>query len=268
MAESFRSPRKIARRLSHLPSAIKAIRNWPLFIACYALGLVPRNAYRLRNGAEVMIARAVDHAVFVEVLFNQEYGTPIREKTIVDIGASTGVFSVCAAATARHARIYAYEPASSYYAVLIDNIERNRATSRIKAFNAAVASDNRGRKLVIDGERFFFPSIIEGNDGASPSAVQVASITLPEIFDSNAIERVDLLKMDCEGAEYEVLYATPPEYLQRIARLRMEYHNLDSATQHIDALSAFLVENGFRIVRSWQTGRHNGVLWAERDAVS
>ena len=264
MAESVRSPRKIARRLCYLPSAIRTIRNWPLFMACYALGLLPRRPYILRNGIKLMIARPFDHAVLVEVLFNEEYGTAISEHTVVDIGASTGVFTLCAAATAPAARIYAYEPASGYYSVLVDNITLNGMAARIRPCNAAVASDNNGRRLNLIGRSFFFPSLIAESDCTAAPAEQVASTTLTEIIKTNRLQRIDLLKIDCEGAEYEVLYSTPPESLQRIGRLRMEYHNLDASSRHVGALSAFLVENGFRIVRSTATSGNNGVLWAER----
>ena len=36
--------------------------------------------------------------------------------------------------------------------------------------------------------------------------MEVPCTTLREIMESNHLEHVDLLKMDCEGAEYEILY--------------------------------------------------------------
>ncbi len=45
MAESFRSPRQILRRLRYLPLARKKIRNWPAFMYHYALGLKPAKPY-------------------------------------------------------------------------------------------------------------------------------------------------------------------------------------------------------------------------------
>lgn len=66
MAENFRSPRKIARRLRYLPKAISKIRNWPSFMYHYALGLRPEQAYVFRNGAELMISRGVDHVPILE----------------------------------------------------------------------------------------------------------------------------------------------------------------------------------------------------------
>ena len=47
MAENFRSPGKIARRLKYLPLAISKIRNWPAFMFHYALGLTPKKALRV-----------------------------------------------------------------------------------------------------------------------------------------------------------------------------------------------------------------------------
>src|SRR5262249_42402621 len=56
------------------------------------------------------------------------------------------------------------------------------------------------------------------------STVQVQAITLHELFIGHSIERCGLLKLDCEGAEYESLAAIPPELWPRIDRIHLEFH--------------------------------------------
>jgi hypothetical protein len=63
--------------------------------------------------------------------------------------------------------------------------------------------------------------------------------------------------MDCEGAEYDILYNCPLDYLQRIDQIAMEVHNGEKENQNIEALEAFLRERGFSTRR-----RPVGMLWA------
>jgi hypothetical protein len=46
---------------------------------------------------------------------------------------------------------------------------------------------------------------------------------------------VDLLKVDCEGAEYEILLGSQPQTLAKVQQLRLEYHygRVDELTAHL-----------------------------------
>jgi hypothetical protein len=79
------------------------------------------------------------------------------------------------------------------------------------------------------------------------------------------IRQVDLVKLDCEGAEYEILFNLPPVYFPRIRRIVLEYHDNVTAYTHLD-LAAFLKEQGYR-VKVTPNVVHNylGYLSAERN---
>ena len=62
----------------------------------------------------------------------------------------------------------------------------------------------------------------------STKTVSVQSISLQNIFDENHITSCKLLKLDCEGAEYEIIDSLPAEYFQRIKNIIIEYHLADS----------------------------------------
>jgi len=55
-----------------------------------------------------------------------------------------------------------------------------------------------------------------------------------------------LLKLDCEGAEYDILMKSDPQWLGKIERIVMEYHDGVAAYQH-DDLSRFLQAHGYRV---------------------
>ncbi len=70
-------------------------------------------------------------------------------------------------------------------------------------------------------------------EGLSLESIPVRAVTLPEIFENRRIERLDLLKLDVEGAEIGILTDTPPEFLRRIGQITVEFHesteNLETA---------------------------------------
>jgi FkbM family methyltransferase len=138
------------------------------------------------------------------------------EGTVIDIGAHKGLVSCYIAKQYPNVKVLAYEPVKENFAALLENIKRNGLTN-IKAHNKAVTED--GRKVNI------FTDPI-GNSGGSTlygdgNSQEVESVTLAQIFKSNKIDRLALLKIDCEGAEFEIL---PPAPLSKIDRLRGEFH--------------------------------------------
>lgn len=268
MTENFRSPWKIARRLRYLPLAIKKIGNWPTFIFCYALGLVPKSSYRFRNGAQLVIARGIDHVPIIEIFLNEEYGSISDDAVVLDLGANIGAFTIYATTGARNVRTYAYEPLPDFYAILQENVRLNRRDETVHSFNTAVAAEAGIRDLYLQGGQFFFPTLVGATNNDSEERVTVCCTTLAEIMKSNHLERIDLLKLDCEGAEYEILYPAPLACLKRITEIRMEYHNLDSEDRNLDGLKRFFTRSRFVVTHLKPTSETNGTLWAERENAS
>ena len=126
-------------------------------------------------------------------------------ETMIDIGAHVGVVSVFFALKYPELTIYAYEPEPSNYGRLIRNINANGVADQVKPFNLAVTVDGR--------DVFMYGNISENSGGFGiygvPNVYDLSckSTTLKAIFEDNRIETCSLLKMDCEGAEYEILEA-------------------------------------------------------------
>ncbi len=68
---------------------------------------------------------------------------------------------------------------------------------------------------------------------------------------------VDLLKMDIEGSEYEVLFATDPGLRSRTKRMVIEYHNLFGRAPYTkDDIVKYSASAGMRLIK--QSGNENG----------
>jgi hypothetical protein len=74
-----------------------------------------------------------------------------------------------------------------------------------------------------------------------------------------AIARIDLLKLDCEGAEWDILPAAEP-VLAQVQQICMEYHVERGWTPQ--RLAEWLKSLGFEVNHT--PGHWNGLLWARR----
>ncbi len=160
--------------------------------------------------------------------------------TIVDVGASIGDFSVCCASSFRCAKVFSYEPDKDAFELLKENISLNLLEDRVKPYPLAVSGVSG--KITI-GREFFDATSIE------------------EIFTKNKIGSCDFLKMDIEGAEYDVLLKTPKEILKRINTIAMECHIYDRG-ENLNRLRTYLIETGFDVTTTKVTAHNVCYLYA------
>ena len=73
-------------------------------------------------------------------------------------------------------------------------------------------------------------------------------ITLPQIFDMFHLEKIDFLKMDCEGSEYDILYNLETSLYAKIKLISLEFHDLNTLKQSGNSLASFLSKQGFNII--------------------
>src|SRR3989344_1810380 len=139
---------------------------------------------------------------------------------IIDIGAHIGSFSVYAARQAENSSIFSFEPSPENYFQLNKNIALNRLTN-VHSFQKAVAAHSGRAPFYYDRFNNAAHSIVK----ETKDFIDVDCTTLKDILLEFKIEYCDFLKVDCEGAEYEILFNTPAEILKRIKRIALEYHN-------------------------------------------
>jgi FkbM family methyltransferase len=141
--------------------------------------------------------------------------------TVIDIGAHVGLVSLYLAKRWPRLRIHAFEPYAVNYETCVENLRLNHVTN-VRLYREAVTAD--ARPIVLrclpsntGGATAVFPM-----PGAGAGAA-VGSTTLREVFDRTLEpgERCRLLKMDCEGMEYEIL---PSPVLDRVDFLAAEFH--------------------------------------------
>lgn len=140
--------------------------------------------------------------------------------TVVDVGAHIGIVSIYLAKRFPGIKVLALEPVPENYARLCRNIEANGVSDSVTTIPMAVTGDGRG--LNIAGDLSLNSGGVSAY-GAGDNSYSVASITLARLLEAQGIDRVALLKIDCEGSEYEIL---TPDVLAKVDRIRGEFHRI------------------------------------------
>jgi FkbM family methyltransferase len=207
--------------------------------------------FRLRRGVEFCLhAPSCDTYIINEIWMDKVY-TPsprfsIRDGwVVVDVGGHKGIFAVFAATTARDVKVYSFEASPENFACLSHNIRLNNL-SNVKAFNVAVSGRDGESTLNLYEENGQNTLLKRSDPQLQPvGSVTVETWSLARVLKSVS-SQVDLLKVDIEGMEYEALFSCPDEYLQRVERIALEYHDVLVHVPHtIHDLVAFLKARGF-----------------------
>jgi FkbM family methyltransferase len=163
------------------------------------------------------------------------------EPIVLDLGANVGVFSLMAASANQGARVFAYEPGLPN----IRMIEMNRLINPNLSDRIVVRTEAVGGKTRV-ANFFYSDANPQGSSicyaKGTPSEVQVRAFS--EVLDSLP-KAVALVKMDIEGAEYEILEGTPPEFWKRVEVLCVEMHQDPSGRQDISGYLQRMAEQGF-----------------------
>ena len=158
---------------------------------------------------------------------------------IIDIGAHIGLFSLLVSKFCYSGKIFCFEPNQGR--IEVDPISIDKLENIIP-FNLAVTKNESEVKLFLDDDQSAHSIFQNGKD-----AITVKSISLEKIFDRNNIDFCKVLKLDCEGAEYEIIDSLPKEYFNRIKNIIIEYHYADSKPEPVRELISKIKNEGFQI---------------------
>jgi FkbM family methyltransferase len=209
--------------------------------------------FEMRDGARIT-CRLQDAGDVISVYLDGDYASfPVKWaklRTIIDVGATTGCFSLWASRRAPQARIISIEPNPAIYSFLVRNVAQNElgAETRPIALGAA-----RGFAEVVDRD---FSTLATAVPTTAPTGVEM--LTLEEVMDETNIGWCDLLKIDIEGGEYDVLLSAP---LMRIGTIICEFHPV--VGRSLSVVVSKLEAEGFT---TEVTGGPIGFIFAERKA--
>jgi FkbM family methyltransferase len=185
---------------------------------------------------------------------------PEPDWSVLDIGGGIGEFAVWMATRCPRGIVHSYEPLIGAFSLLQENVVLN-GIGNVVAHRAAVAArEGEGALRWSAGQPPVLARFVKGGEGEP----RVVARTLASALAALPGAGCDLMKIDCEGGEFDLLLGADCAILDGVQRISLEFH--EGVTSHRGAdLARHLSSCGYR-VRLIPNPVHGslGQLYAER----
>lgn len=238
------------RRILDFLIFVREYKNWREILAAKLRRRPPRDIivqlrkYNLRFKIHLYKGHII--TFFKEIFIKDAYH--IREfnlkddSTIIDVGSTIGLFVLFVKSFFKKSKVIACEPLKENFELLKENIALNRMDNCI-CHNAAVGAKS-GRIGFIPGDTIATGHVDSSSGKGQNKGITVDCLSLEDIFEEDRVERCDLLKLDCEGAEYDILFNLNDKIFDRINNIVMETHAVDEEKSH-GRIKHFLITKGY-----------------------
>lgn len=193
------------------------------------------------NGNSINLDYPEEKGIFIDFLsifLDDDYGlTEFRKNKIskiIDIGANVGFFSIASRFFFPDSEIHAYEPNLDLKSYLAHNFSQLNIELRTQA----VGNKSGSVKLDLMGESN--QTRVKESSSGSTEMVSLDSVV------KEVGGKIDLLKMDCEGSEWDIL--EDPESLRQVDNVTLEYHLWANQEDH-DYAKDLVKSHGFKIIK-------------------
>ena len=239
------SPRRI---LEYVAALMKFSNPGPLLLDRLGVQSLP---YRIKTktGIELIMRpdRIGDRFTCLETFGIGVYDRALARlgvgDVVIDVGANIGCFALAAwRLVGAKGTVLALEPETQNFSRLTENLSLNTAAS-VTPLKLALADHGGAMTLIVPENQWLLVSKFDSVDSRriAGNSHQVSCMTLASLMDKFRIGRVALLKLDCEGAEHEIIAALTPELAARIDHIAAEVHSvpgadINSTIAHLTAL--------------------------------
>jgi FkbM family methyltransferase len=164
----------------------------------------------------------VDRLVFFEIFLEQPYAADYRDAVVVDVGAHKGYYGAYSFLAGARA-VLSYEPAPQNLATLRRVARSFGRNGSWRAYAAAVGASAGTAELHLSGDSWAHSlHAVAGAVGSQTVDVVPLAAVLDEARTFGG--RRLIVKIDAEGAESEIIAATPAEAWDGVDELLMELH--------------------------------------------
>jgi len=191
--------------------------------------------------------------------------------TVIDIGGHYGFFDLYAL-DKKVSHIHVIEPTKTSFDVLSKNL---RGFKNVRKHNLAISSDNEDRTFNVVGPSAtctFHENYNTSEENPNSQGIikkeNVRCLTFDQFMKNNNIDRIDALKMDCEGAEWDILPTINDDFFKfKLRKFSMEAHEfgIDNMKERAEEFVSKLEGFGYQVVTEKEVKQgQTGNLWATR----
>lgn len=251
------------KRILVILKAIYKISNWTIIPKVYYKKYKDENfIVKMKNGIQIKLrTNSTDLQAFANVWLLEEYrrkGFEIKnDDVIIDIGAHIGLFTTYVSQYCKRGRIFSYEPIKENFELLNENIRSNNLMN-VNSNNIAISDKNGIRKIFLSNDESGHSFYANGD-----KYVEVNTITLNEIIEQNDIQKCNFLKLDCEGAEFEILKGLSEKHYDKIEKICLEYHLNSNDSKKLIELKSKLKKMHY-LIRDIPATPEMGILFAKK----
>ena len=210
----------------------------------------------------------IEHSFENDIIFAciPEY-KPKPDHTIIDIGAHIGTFALLAARKVPNGKVYAIEANGETFNYLYINKHLNYLDNLI-THHLALSSNANGSITLYHAEGNWGDSITRKHFFATEME-KVTTTNLAQFMENNTINSCDLIKLNCEGAEFQIILTTPIYILKRIKSMLVFFH-LDLIKGYdLEQINNYLISAGFKTrvhfkVKAGGKSKHRGWVVATK----
>ena len=187
----------------------------------------------LGHVAEIEMASPESLRTVIEIYGKHQYFFDIGKPTVViDIGGNIGIASLFFAALPWVEKVLAYEIIRTTHELAVRNSQRNEyALGKVQCFNQGVWIENRSSKIKFAGFGDVSSGVHLVNESEGEPVELIDAARLIESCYQGNPDKAIVVKMDCEGAEYEIIEALfNSGSLGLISALIIEWHELGPET--------------------------------------
>jgi len=168
----------------------------------------------------------------------------------VDMGANEGYFSVLASSlVGPEGTVIAVEPQSRLQSVIEANLEANRC-SNVRLIRCVVSGRTEKVRLSLAPDTNTGSSSLFRQTKYVVPTEEVQSFSLADFLNRAGVERCDMMKVDIEGAEYDV-FMEGGDILRKgvVKHVVLEIHHAILANRGLstDSLQAHMIESGYQV---------------------
>ncbi len=201
---------------------------------------------RLKAGGSFYVHEFMTLYIYKEIFVDKCYDFPPVEHpnpVIFDVGANTGLFAIRMKQLYPDAQLYCFEPNATNFYQLATNIKLS-LFKNVKIFQLGVGGTSRMEKLYIHQTNIGGHSIYQSETN-SLEFTEIELVSLNDLFKKYNIETCNLLKMDCEGAEFEIIKSLDIALASKIEKLIFEatpsVYSIEEIRNYLEAVNFTLL---------------------------